>query len=175
MIFVFIAFVCVAIFGVFIIIFLVDTIRNGLAPSIPTPNSAIGEIIRGLRIAKGDEVVELGCGDARIIKRAASNHPEANFIGIDNGIVALIRAKVNTIGAKNISIKYGDIKNISNLNANKYLCYLSPEALEIIKKKLPKGCTLVSVEYKFKKIKPFKSIALREPTNLVHKIHMYVF
>ena len=164
-----------ALFCIIFLTYLADIIRNGLAPNIPSPHSALGEITQALQITKGDKVMEIGCGDARMIKQAAINYPNARFIGIDNGLLALSQAKLNTMRVKNVRIQYGNFKKSPKLKANKFYVYLLPEALEIISPKIPKGSKVVSLEYKFAGLKPSKTIVLKQPTNLVHKLYVYDF
>jgi len=172
------AFLILIVIGLFCVVFLaylVDIIRNGLAPNIATPKSALAEISEALNIKRGDTIMEIGCGDARLIRYCANKYPQAIFEGIDNGLIANARARLGSLNKKNVTIMFGDFTKLHNLKADKYYVYLLPEALEIIRPNLPKGCLVVSLEYGFKKIKPVKTIRLKESTKLAHKLYLYKF
>lgn len=155
------------------VVLLIDTIRNKLAPAIATPLSALSEIANSLDLKDGDRVMELGCGDARVIKFCAQKFPKANFIGIDNGIIARTRARLNTFGMKNVTIKAGDFTNLPKYNAKKFYLYLLPEALDIIWPSLPKNCLVVSLEYQITGARPIRQARLKKPTELAHKLFVY--
>jgi hypothetical protein len=142
---------------------------------VATPDSALGQISEALDIKNGDLIMEIGCGDARLIRYCANKYPQAKFIGLDNGLIAIARAKLGSLKNKNISIEYGNFTKLTNLKPSKYYLYLLPEALEVIRPKLPIGSLVVSLEYQFKDVKPNKIIKLKKQTQLVHKIYIYKF
>jgi hypothetical protein len=175
MIIVILVLIVLALFNVVFLAYLFDIVRNGLAPNVATPESALGQLSEVLVIKNDDQIMEIGCGDARLIRYCANKYPQAKFIGLDNGLIAIARAKLGSLKNKNVTIEYGNLTKLPKLTYNKYYVYLLPEALEIIRPKLPKGSLVVSLEYRFKDIKPYKIIKLKKQTHLVHKIYIYKF
>ena len=162
-----------ALFTIGFVVLLVDTLKNKLAPAIATPESALQEIANTLDIQDGENVMELGCGDARVIKFCAQKFPKANFVGIDNGIISQAKAHLNTVGMKNIIIKGSNFTKLTSYNAKKYYLYLLPEALDIIWPSLPPESLVVSLEYPITGAKHIKQVKLKKPTELAHKLFVY--
>lgn len=154
---------------------LVDVITSSKAPAISTPVSALKQIHTALQIAPDDVVWEIGCGDGRVLSYCAYRHPEASFVGIENGIQMYLRAKWRTRGQGNIQINFKNFNNIPPKNANKIFLYLLPDTLDQYQSLIPRGTRVVSLEYKIPSKKIVKSIALNKPTRLVKKIFIYLF
>lgn len=157
---------------VFIVI-AIDRTRAGLAPAISTPQSALKEICLAMSIKQNDEVWELGCGDARVICYCAKQNPKSKFIGIENGIIMLLKAKWRTRKISNIKIRFGNFKNIKLDTASKMYLYLLPQALNIIEPSIPKGCKVVSLEFELPTKQLSKVVRLKNPSRFAHKLFVY--
>lgn len=164
--------VCIAII---MIIKLIDALTGKLGPTIATPLTAMGQINTALGIKSSSEVWEIGCGDARVLSYCAKLHPNANFIGIDNGILMLIRAKWRTRNQDNVEIKRANLKSANLSGATNIYIYLIPEALVILKNKIPRNCKVVSLEFKLPNKKPSKTIQLNNPSKFAHRLYCYQF
>ncbi len=154
---------------------LIDSITSSLAPAISTPSDALGTICSQLKISDSDEVWELGCGDARVICYCAKKHPGAKFVGIENGIIMFTKAKWRTRHQNNVQIIFGNIKSTRPKTATKMYLYLLPTALQIVKPTIPKGCMVVSLEFKLPKIKPSTSVKLPKASKFAHRLYIYKF
>jgi hypothetical protein len=85
-----------------------QTLRTGL-PFVTTPDWAIEWLRQNLRVQPKDVVIEIGCGDARVIAALAQQFPTARFVGIEIQWWPFLLAKWRTRKLKNISIVHGDI------------------------------------------------------------------
>ena len=74
-------------------------------------------LLGGTLINKGDVIVDLGTGSGAHLVDFALSFPEANFIGIEfsENMADVARAKIKSLGLKNISIIRGDMRNIEQL------------------------------------------------------------
>lgn len=154
---------------------LIDTLTGKLGPAIATPHTALDQINTALDIKSNSEVWEIGCGDARVLSHCANIHPNSNFIGIDNGIIMLARAKWRTRHQKNVNIRYGNLRSISLNGATNVYIYLLPETLGLIKPKIPKSCRVVSLEFSFPEIEPNTIVMLPKTTIFAHRLFIYKF
>jgi tRNA G46 methylase TrmB len=157
------------------VVIALDQVRSYLAPAIPTPKHTLETIRRELKIQDGDEVWELGCGDARVISYCAKHHPKANFIGLENGIIMVIKAKWRTRNDSNVYIRFGNLKSVSPKTATKMYLYLLPETLRLIRTRIPKNCRVVSLEFPIPGKKPNITIKLHKPSKLAHHLYIYKF
>ncbi len=162
-------------FLLFFTVIALDQVRSGLAPAISSPIEALGTICSQLKISDSDEVWELGCGDARVISYCAKKHPGTKFVGVENGIIMFTKAKWLTRHQNNVQIIFGNIKSKRPKTATKMYLYLLPTALQIVKPTIPKGCMVVSLEFKLPKIKPSTSVKLPKASKFAHRLYIYKF
>lgn len=167
--------ILVAIILISYVVIALDQVRSGLAPAISTPYDALDPICKQLKILDGDVIWELGCGDARVINYCAKRHPKAKFVGIENGIVMFIKAKWKTRNDNNTSVKFGNFKSVSPNSATKVYLYLLPEALQLIKPKIPENCRVVSLEFSIPEKKPNTIVKLPKTSKFAHRLFIYKF
>lgn len=175
MITIFLCFLFVLCLFVAFLVIAFDHFRSGLAPAISTPDTALKTIYDQLIINNSDEVWEIGCGDARVISYCAGKKPKANFVGLENGIIMLIKAKWRTKRQKNVTIKFGNLKSAKPKSATKMYLYLLPEALQIVQPHIPKECRVVSLEFKLPKRTPTNTVKLPKHSKFAHRLYIYKF
>lgn len=69
-----------------------------LAPYVPTPQEVVDRMLALAEVKKGDVVMDLGCGDGRIVITAAKTYG-ARGIGVDIDPVLLAQANANAEAA----------------------------------------------------------------------------
>lgn len=125
-------------------------------PFLPS-NKLYKQAIKYLDIEKGDKVIDIGCGDGRVLRYAAKKYPEAQFLGIERNPLLIIYTKFLGIlkPRKNLRFKRANIHEFHIGEFNKIYLYLLPDVVErILKEKrneLKKGCTVLSFHYPFSK------------------------
>jgi 16S rRNA A1518/A1519 N6-dimethyltransferase RsmA/KsgA/DIM1 with predicted DNA glycosylase/AP lyase activity len=123
-------------------------------PFLPS-NKVYKEAIKYLEIKSGDNVIDIGCGDGRVLIYAAKHYPQANFIGIDRNFLLITYAKMMKFfsGVQNVKFKRINAHNFDIRKFNKIYLYLLPNIVEDIlfekETEIQKGCVVVSFHYNF--------------------------
>lgn len=159
--------------AIIFILMLIDLTKNNLTPKIKTPVQYYGRIERLLKLTPGDKFVDLGCGNGELIHYLAARNPDVHFVGIDNGIIAFLRASLKNRGLANVRIKKASFRQAGKLEANKYYLYLLPEDIKQIDHKIPKNSLVVSMEYQLPGQKYDQGIKLEPSTKLTKNIYLY--
>jgi len=73
--------------------FKITEILSTNAPFIPTSKEVIDNIIENLQLTQNSVLYDLGCGDARILKRVVELKPDVNIIGIEIAFIQYFLAK----------------------------------------------------------------------------------
>jgi SAM-dependent methyltransferase len=123
-------------------------------PYLPS-NKTYKEAIGYLNIDEGDKVIDIGCGDGRVLRYAAKKYPEAQFVGIDRNFLLITYAKFLNILFRRENLVF--IKaNAHDFNLREYdkvYLYLLPKIVDSIllekRDELKKGCEVVSFHYGF--------------------------
>jgi len=118
---------------------------------------------------KTDNVVEMGCGDGRIINEVAKRGVKS-AVGYEFSfftyLFALLKKWVR--GGTEV-IKFGNIWKQDYRHVDAIICFLSDNAMNRIKKeiwpKLKKGTRVISNEFKIKGVKE---------ANEAHRVYLYV-
>lgn len=84
------------------------TLRTGL-PFVTTPKWAIEWLANNLNVQDRQVVIELGCGDARVLATLAKRFPGAKFLGIEIQWWPWLLAKLRTRVLHNVKISRGDL------------------------------------------------------------------
>jgi SAM-dependent methyltransferase len=125
-------------------------------PFLPS-NKLYKQAIKYLEIQKGDKVIDIGCGDGRVLRYAAKKYPEAQFLGIDRNPLLIGYAKFLSIfkPRKNLKFKRANIHDFDISEFDKIYLYLLPnivqEVLEEKRDQLKEGCIVLSFHYPFSK------------------------
>ena len=133
---------------------LLSGLINLLIPLFRTPKKDLKKILDTISLTKDDTFIDLGSGDARVIFEARRRNREAKLLGYEISpillIIAVLKKKLLFPFDKKLIIEAEDLFDIDYSKATKIYCYLSPEALEILKEKF-KGCKSLKVySYKYK-------------------------
>ncbi len=154
-----IAYIVIFILFLIIAFFLIRTaiIATTLLTGVPylPSNKAYKKAIEYLDIKEGDNVIDIGCGDGRVLLYASKMYPNAKFVGIDREPLLIFYARLTKLLSKrkNLDFKCVDIHDFDIRSFDKIYLYLLPELVEVVllekKRELKKGCTVVSFHYAF--------------------------
>ncbi|MHC4543326.1 MAG: methyltransferase domain-containing protein, partial [Planctomycetota bacterium] len=146
---------------------------------VPTPNDVVDKMLELANVQKDDLVYDLGCGDGRIIVRAAKRFGcKAVGYDIDPERVkeSLENVAKNNVGHL-VTIEQKDIFTLDLSKANVITLYLLPSLnVKLIPQleKLKPGSRIVSHEFRMKGIKPDKIVKLTSSKdNVQHKIFLW--
>ena len=157
-------FLAVAMILVFLILgILLSGLINLLIPLFKTPRKDMKILLDAMDIQDEDIFYDLGSGDARVIFEARKRNKTAMLYGYEISpillLIGTLRKNLLYPLDKKMIIEAEDLFNIDYSKATKIYCYLSPEALEILREKferIGKGLKVYSYKYqipdmKFKK------------------------
>ncbi|MEM8727969.1 MAG: class I SAM-dependent methyltransferase [Chlamydiota bacterium] len=146
----------------FLILFLLllFTRRNGVAP-LPTSNRVRSVLLSHLPELRRGTIVELGSGWGNLIFPLSRKYPYCQVIGYENSPVPFLCSFLLNHHS-NLQIIRGDFFQIPLEGVDLILCYLFPQGMENLRKKLERelstGAIVVSHTYPFPDWNPRKVI-----------------
>jgi ubiquinone/menaquinone biosynthesis C-methylase UbiE len=131
-----------------------------LAPSFPTPQTVVDQMLLMAKIKPGEMVMDLGCGDGRIVIAAAQQY-QARAVGIEirRDIYEKTAARVAAMGLSDqVKIVQGNALRADLTQADVVTLYLltsSNERLKpILEKQLKPSARVVSHDFEIRGWKP---------------------
>ena len=148
-------------------------------PFVPTPLEVIRELLRMADLKPGETVLDLGCGDGRVLVVAAKDFG-ANAIGIEMR-TDLINKAVQNIMREGVSDKVliiqGNFFELQLPPADVVFMYLLTSVNERLRPKLERetkpGTRIVSHDFEIVGWKPAKSVNFRAGGRS-HKLYLYI-
>ncbi len=110
---------------------LLATIIRGV-PYIRIDSEYQEKAIAQLAIEAGDRIVDLGCGDGKVLKKIAKDNTDVEVFGVENNFWVYLMARINCRKYKNIKIYWESISNMDLNYVNKIYTYLYPEAMDLV-------------------------------------------
>lgn len=163
---------------VFLAFFKITEIFSTDAPFIPIPKESIDNIIVNLQLTKDSVLYDLGCGDARILKRVIELKPSINVVGVEIAFIPYLLAKFYTRKYKQIEIKRENIFKVNISDATHIFLYLYPKAvnklIDNIRNQCTQGTHIVSCDFEIKSCKPINIVDLKNKhSKLCQKLFIY--
>src|SRR3989344_7989781 len=126
------------------------------APWVPSFRKDIGVILDDSRLGKGDLLIELGCGDGRLVAAAAARGIQV--IGYEINPLLWLIAATRTLRYKNAHIRLGNFWNKDWSQADAVVTFLIPRSMGKIEtkaaKELKTGSRLISYVFPLPNKKP---------------------
>lgn len=149
------------------------------APFIPTSKEVINNITENLQLTENSILYDLGCGDARILKRVAELKPEIKIVGIDIAFIPYFLAKFFTRKYKQIEIRRENIFKTDISDATHIFLYLYPKAvnklINNIKNQCAQGTRIVSCDFEIESCRPINIVNLKNNhSKLCQKLFVYI-
>jgi ubiquinone/menaquinone biosynthesis C-methylase UbiE len=148
-------------------------------PFVPTPIEVVKKMIELANPKPNELLIDLGCGDGRII-RYASKEYGCKSIGIEINPLLINYANKKIIEEKinNAKIIHGNLFNYDFSKANILTLYLTPKAIEILKPKLIKmllkGSRIICHDFPIKDLKPkiIEEVKIKYSPR-IHRVYLY--
>jgi cyclopropane fatty-acyl-phospholipid synthase-like methyltransferase len=146
---------------------------------VPTPEPVVDKMLDMAKVTNKDKVYDLGCGDGRIVARAAKNLG-AKGVGVDID-PARIKDSMETLKKyqveKMVEIRQGDALKVKDLEtATVIMLYMLPEFMEKLEpqvlKKLKPGARIVAHDYPFPNWKADQVVEFKGPDR-EHTLYMW--
>ena len=142
---------------------------------VSTSMVRIDAFLNEIKLSPDDLLVDIGCGDGRVLRRAYRLYRNRG-IGLELNPLANLRARLQSIGYKKIKIVYENFFNFDLSDADVVFCYLFPDVMkqlpEKIKKDLKKGAVFVSCNFELPGFTPDKIL---HPGNSLHNDPIYIY
>jgi SAM-dependent methyltransferase len=139
--------------AIFLFILIVPTLMALIhgAPFVPTPMEAVEKMLKTADIKPGQKVIDIGCGDGRMVYLASKKY-KANATGYELSPIVYALARIRKLfwGSK-AKIVFGNFKKQNLKDVDVVVCYLLPETLARLQEKLDselkKGAKVVSYAF----------------------------
>lgn len=146
-------------------------------PFVPTEWSVIHKMIAAAELKDGQKVIDLGCGDARLLMAALEEKKvQATGVEINLLISWLARFRLWTKGMKAKILRKNFFK-VSLRDCDVVFCYLFPKIMLKLEPKfedeLQKGSTVISYCFPIKAWKPTRVIQTRDDKPKNFLIYVY--
>jgi tRNA G46 methylase TrmB len=148
-------------------------------PFVSSSEAVIHKMLEILQIKSDDILFDLGCGDGRIIVKAAET-TLAKCIGIERRkeLALEARKKIRDLNlSRRTAIVFGDFFYVDLSNADIVISYLltavNKKLAPKLEKELKVNAKVVSHDFEFPDWKPTKFLMLNEGW-LDHKVYLYV-
>ena len=141
-----------------------DAPKDQLVPFVPSTNLTAEKVVELLKINENDKIIDLGCGDGRIVFKAVEMK-NCSGIGIDINKDLIDECNKKVIKEKlenKLSFYVGDFSrdNFDFYNCNCICFYLVPKILKIIENKIKnyirqnRNRRVVSIRFPFRNLIP---------------------
>ena len=151
-----------------------------LAPYVPTPQEVVDRMLALANVTKNDFVVDLGCGDGRIVVTAAKKYG-ARGLGVDIDPVRIDEANANAKAAGVTSLvefKLQDALKTDVSNATVVTTYLLSQSnlrvRPLITKQLKPGSRIVTHSFSMGDWAPAKTETFKDATGRSRTIYLYL-
>ena len=142
---------------------------------VSTTRTRIAAFIEAVPMKKGQLLVDLGCGDGRVLRQAWKNY-KVRAIGFEVNLLAYIKAQVLSIGLKHVEIRRKNFWSQNLAGADVVFCYLYPDVMRKLSTKLKAelnpGTLVVSCNFA---LPGFKLLSVLHPECSLHNDPVYVY
>ncbi len=132
--------------------------RWGGAPYVWTNKKTQETMLRFATIKPGDIAYDLGCGDGRLVRAAATHGAMAT--GIEASLLTCALAWIWSLPVRNVRIRFGDLWKGDYRDADVVFCYILVAGMQRFEREiwptLKPGCRVVSNSFRMKGLVPEK-------------------
>ncbi|MFH2013525.1 MAG: hypothetical protein ABIJ17_00975 [Patescibacteria group bacterium] len=129
---------------------LIGLIRSMGVPFVPLTKKQLESVNKYIKLNPNDRVVDLGCGDARVL-RMFKKQGVKDLTGYEVNLLAYLLAKIKS---KSLKIYFKNFKKVDLSEYNVIFCYLLDYYLDSLKEKFDKelkpGTKVISYAFRIK-------------------------
>lgn len=142
---------------------------------VSTSGTRIRAFLDTVPMAPGQLLIDLGCGDGRVLG-SAWNRYGVRAVGYELNLMAYCRARLRCIGKKGVKVVRSNFWKADLSRADVVFCYLFPDVMQRLAKKIRKevkpGATVVSCNF------PVPGIVAQQvlrPEGALHHDPIYIY
>jgi cyclopropane fatty-acyl-phospholipid synthase-like methyltransferase len=147
---------------------------------VPTPDEVIDKMFEIAKVSKDDIVYDLGCGDGKVVVRAAKKFG-CKGVGVDIDPPRIKESNENVKKAgveKLVDIRLGNALDVKDFDrATVVTLYMLPDFMEklepIAKKRLKPGTRIISHDFTFPNWKADKEVEFMGPER-EHNLYLWI-
>ncbi len=142
---------------------------------VSTSRARIRAFIKAVPMKAGQILVDLGCGDGRILRQVHKSY-QVRAIGYEVNLMAYLKARVLSFGFENIEIRHRNFWSANLSEADVVVCYLYPDVMEKLSAKLKAnlkpGAVVVSYNFMLPGVEPSRIL---HPDGVRHSDPVYIY
>jgi SAM-dependent methyltransferase len=142
---------------------------------VSTSRQRIAAFLRAVPMKEGQLIVDLGCGDGRVLRRARKQYG-VKAIGYEMNPLAYLKAQILCLGHKGIEVRHYDFWKVDLSDADVVFCYLFPDVMRKLSLKLRSelrpGTTVVSCNFA---VPGFAPEQVLRPIGSLHNDPIYIY
>jgi SAM-dependent methyltransferase len=142
---------------------------------VSTSRIRISAVFQNMDMASGQCLVDLGCGDGRVLRAARRRFP-VRAVGYELNPLAFLRARLQCIGDEMIEIRRRDFWKADLSEADVLFCYLFPDVMKRLADKLRlelrPGTVVASCNFALPGFEPEKVL---RPAGSLHHDPIYIY
>lgn len=142
---------------------------------VSTTRTRIAAFIDAVPLKKGQTMVDLGCGDGRVLREVCKNY-KIRTIGFEINLLAYIKARVLSLGLKQVEIRRQNFWSQNLAGADLVFCYLYPDVMQRLSAKLKAelrpGTLVVSCNFALPEFKPLRVL---RPEGSLHSDPVFIY
>jgi hypothetical protein len=142
---------------------------------VSTTRARIAAFIRAVPMKSNQILVDLGCGDGRVL-RLARRYYNVRAVGFEVNLLAYLKARLLSIGLDGIEIKRKNFWLQNLAWADVVFCYLYPDVMNTLAAKLQTelrpGTLIISCNFP---IPGFQPVRIIRPEGALHSDPLYIY
>jgi len=142
---------------------------------VSTTRTRIAAFIEAVPMEKGQLLVDLGCGDGRVLRQTSKNY-KVKAIGYEVNLLAYLKAQALSIGQKQVEVRRKSFWSQNLAGADVIFCYLYPDVMRKLsaklKAELKPGTLIVSCNFS---VPGFKPLRVLRPAGSLHNDPLYIY
>jgi trans-aconitate methyltransferase len=154
-----------------------DKIIVGKVPYKLLQEETIQEILSCLQLEPKQTIVDLGCGDGRVLIEAVRLQPKLKCIGVEKAVFPYLLARYKTKNYKNIKIFRRDVRQYDIAKSDIVFAYLLPSLLNDLapnfRQSISNDNQLVTVQYKPNDFDPSLECKLKNKSEFADRWYLY--
>ncbi len=153
----------------------------GDAPFVPVADHAVAPLIKELNLNKTSVLIDIGCGNGKVLAAASRQFPDTQMVGIERNIAPYLMACWHTRRFKNVTITRKDFFACDFSQATHLYTYLFPKIMDQllpqIQHQIRPGTVLVSCDFPFSEKAPIRTVDMESSgkKTLAKKLYVYEF